>query len=65
MREPREGRPHKPDDLTLVVFSRRGMKRAAKASVEPAASVEIGEAVIAPEIAAAEPIKSAEPDIGI
>jgi serine/threonine protein phosphatase PrpC len=65
MREPREGRPHKPDDLTLVVFSRRGMKRAAKPSVESPAVAEGGEAVMAPEISVAEPIKSAEPDIGI
>ena len=26
MREPLEGRPHKPDDLTLIVFSQRGRR---------------------------------------
>jgi hypothetical protein len=29
MREPLEGQPHKPDDLTLIVFSQRGRRRAA------------------------------------
>jgi PPM family protein phosphatase len=28
MREPQEGRPHKPDDLTLIVYSQRGRRRA-------------------------------------
>jgi serine/threonine protein phosphatase PrpC len=27
MREPQDGQPHKPDDLTLIVFSQRGKRR--------------------------------------
>jgi hypothetical protein len=32
MREAQDGRPHKPDDLTLIVFSQRGMRRGEKAA---------------------------------
>jgi serine/threonine protein phosphatase PrpC len=30
MREPLDGQPHKPDDLTLIVFSQRGKRRVAR-----------------------------------
>jgi serine/threonine protein phosphatase PrpC len=30
MREAQDGRPHKPDDLTLIVFSQRGKRRGGK-----------------------------------
>jgi len=37
MREPLEGQPHKPDDLTLIVFSQRGKRRVVE-TVPPADS---------------------------
>jgi PPM family protein phosphatase len=37
MSEPLEGQPHKPDDLTLIVFSQRGRRRGVAAE-EPAPS---------------------------
>jgi serine/threonine protein phosphatase PrpC len=35
MREPQEGKPHKPDDLTLIVFSQRGRRRVVSDSTTP------------------------------
>jgi serine/threonine protein phosphatase PrpC len=32
MKEPLDGKPHKPDDMTLIVFSQRGAKRALAAA---------------------------------
>jgi serine/threonine protein phosphatase PrpC len=68
MREPRDGKPHKPDDLTLVVFSRRGVKRTAPPTTEaeePEAAAQTVGPVETPEPVTAEPMKTVEPDIGI
>jgi serine/threonine protein phosphatase PrpC len=36
MREPQDGLPHKPDDLTLIVYSQRGKRRVASESTSAA-----------------------------
>jgi PPM family protein phosphatase len=39
MRNAQDGKPHKPDDLTLIVFSQRGKRRVASAPIDAAPEV--------------------------